>query len=60
MDFVKANKWLFSWSAVLILVASVLKFVPMPKAVAQFVGLLEVVLALLTGVFFGWKASQAQ
>lgn len=60
MDFVKANKWLFSWSAVLILVASVLKFVPMPKAVTQFVGLLEVVLALLTGVFFGWKASQAQ
>ena len=60
MDFVKANKWLFSWSAVLILVASVLKFVPMPKAVTQFVGLLEVVLALITGVFFGWKASQAQ
>ena len=60
MEFVKANKWLFSWSAVLILVASVLKFVPMPKALTQFVGLLEVVLALLTGVLFGWKATQAQ
>jgi hypothetical protein len=32
----------------------------MPKAVTQFVGLLEVVLALLTGVFFGWKATQTQ
>ena len=60
MEFVKANKWLFSWSAVLILVASVLKFVPMPKAVTQFVGLVEVVLALLTGIFFGWKATQTQ
>ncbi len=59
MEFVKANKWLFSWSVVLILVASVMKFVPMPKVMTQFVGLLEMVLALLTGIFFGWKATQS-
>jgi hypothetical protein len=53
MEVTKSYKWLFIWSAVLLLVAFIVKFVPMSKPVTQWVGGIELLLAAATGIAFG-------
>jgi hypothetical protein len=53
MEVKKSHKWLFVWSAVLLLVAFIIKFIPMSKPVTQWVGAVELLLAVATGIAFG-------
>ena len=41
MELLKTHKWLFGWSAFLIILALVVKNIPMSKSVTQLVGVIE-------------------
>ena len=58
MELLKSHKWLFGWSAFLIILALVAKNIPMSKSVAQLVGVIELLLAIATGIAFGWMATK--
>ncbi|MEW6128292.1 MAG: hypothetical protein AB1757_14730 [Acidobacteriota bacterium] len=54
MELLKSHKWLFGWSAFLIILALVVKNIPMSKSVTQLVAVIELLLAIATGIAFGW------
>jgi hypothetical protein len=58
MENLRSYKWLFVWSACLIVLVLALKTIQMSKPVVQLVGVFELLLAILTGIAFGWKASK--
>jgi hypothetical protein len=58
MEWIKSHKWLFAWSASFLLTASLVKFIPMSKPMAQLTGGIELVLAIATGIVFGITAAR--
>lgn len=60
MDFLKSYKWLLVWSALFLLVAAVVKFIPLSKPLTRWVGGIELLLAIATGIAFGIKALQTE
>jgi hypothetical protein len=56
MELMKSYKWLVIWSATLLLVASIVKFIPLNKPLSQWVGGIELFLAVATGIAFGMKS----
>ena len=56
MELMKTHKWLFIWSAMFLLVAIIVKFIPLSKPVTQWVGGIELLLAIATGIAFGIAA----
>ena len=57
MENLRSYKWLFIWSAFLIVIVLALKTIQMSKPMIQLVGVIELLLAILTGIAFGWKAT---
>lgn len=55
MELLKSYKWLVVWSATFLLAASIVKFIPLSKPLTQWVGALELLLAVATGIAFGLK-----
>jgi hypothetical protein len=55
MELMKSYKWLVIWSVTLLLVAFIVKFIPLSKPLTQWVGGIELILAVATGVAFGIK-----
>ena len=53
MSLSKTQKLLFAWTAVFLVAAEGLKLAHLEGRLATGVGLLEVVLAILTGIAFG-------
>jgi len=53
MSLSKTQKALFAWTAVFLIAAEGLKLAHLEGRLATGVGLLEVVLAILTGIAFG-------
>jgi hypothetical protein len=60
LDLLKTYKWLLLSSAALVILACILKFVPLSKPLTQVCGLIELLLAIVTGVAFGTKATKKQ
>ena len=58
MEYLRSYKWLVVWSAFLVVLVIALKSIQMSKPVIQLVGVLELLLAILTGIAFGWKATK--
>ena len=58
MENLRSYKWLFVWSAFLIVLVLALKTIQMSKPMIQLVGVIELLLAILTGIAFGWKATK--
>ena len=58
MEYLRSYKWLVVWSAFLVVLVIALKSIQMSKTVIQLVGFLELLLAILTGIAFGWKATK--
>lgn len=58
MELLKTHKWLFGWSAFLIILALVVKNIPMSKSVTQLVAVIELLLAIATGIAFGWMTAK--
>lgn len=58
MELWKSYKWLLVWSALLIVLVLAVKSLPLSKPVIQMVGVFELLLAILTGIAFGWKATR--
>ena len=58
METLRSYKWLFVWSAFLIVLVLALKTIQMSKPMIQLVGVIELLLAILTGIAFGWKATK--
>jgi hypothetical protein len=56
MELIKSHKWLFVWSAALLIAVFIVKFIPLSKPVTQWVGGIELLLAIATGIAFGIKA----
>jgi hypothetical protein len=57
MDLSKAQKGLLAWSAGFLLLAEGVKRMRIEGRAATIVGLIELVLAIATGVAFGWAAT---
>ncbi len=60
MELLKSHKWLFAWSAILLLIAFIVKFIPLSKSMTQLTGGIELVLAIATGIAFGITASRKE
>lgn len=57
LDLSKAQKALLAWTAGFLLLAEALKRMRIEGRAATIVGLIELVLAIATGVAFGWAAT---
>ena len=57
MDLSKAQKALLAWSAGFLLLAEVVKRLRIEGRAATIVGLIELLLAIATGVAFGWATT---
>jgi hypothetical protein len=51
------QKGLLAWSVVFLIAAEGVKFLPLGGRTAKFIGLLELLLALATGIAVGFAAS---
>jgi hypothetical protein len=58
MDFIKSHKWILMWSAAILILACVVKFTHLSKTMTQVSGLIELLLAIATGVAFGILATK--
>ena len=58
MGLSKAQKWLLVGCGVLLVVAEVIKRVPMNEKITMVVGLTEMILAIAAGVAFGFFATR--
>lgn len=58
MDFIKSNKWILLWSTALVIGVCILKFTHLSKTMTQVSGLIELLLAIATGVAFGILATK--
>lgn len=58
MEYLRNYKWLFVWSAFLVILVLTLKTIELSKPVIQLVGVIELLLAIVTGIAFGWKATK--
>ena len=57
MDLSKAQKALIAWSAGFLLLAEGVKRIRIEGRAATLVGLVELLLAIATGVAFGWATT---
>lgn len=57
MDLSKAQKALLAWSAGFLLLAEGVKRIRIEGRAATIVGLIELLLAIATGVAFGWATT---
>jgi hypothetical protein len=58
MGLSKAQKWLLVGSGIFLLLAEVIKRVPMSEKITMAVGLTELILAIAAGIAFGFAASK--
>jgi hypothetical protein len=54
----KSYKWLLLWCVALLVLACTVKFMHASKALTQLIGLIELLLAIATGIAFGIKAAK--
>jgi hypothetical protein len=58
MGLSKAQKWLLVGTGVLLVLAEVIKRVPLSEKITMAVGLTELILAVAAGIAFGFAASK--
>ena len=58
MGLSKAQKHLLIWSGALLVLAEIIKRVPMGAKTTMMVGLIELILAIRAGIAFGFAASK--
>lgn len=58
MGLSKAQKWLLVGSGALLVLAVVIRRVPMSEKMTMAVGLIELILAIAAGIAFGFAASK--